>query len=85
MHLLKDFQSNHEGEARAVLTFIFTPMNQPTNHEKQSLLATGKWTEEDFEETAEEHSCPYRSDIMNDDTPCCRCSKWQQQECAMDI
>ena len=37
------------------------------------------------EGTNDLHSCPYNSDINNNDTPCCNCCKECCHQCAMDI
>jgi hypothetical protein len=31
------------------------------------------------------HSCPYQADINNDDTPCCNCCPYCEDQCAWDI
>ena len=31
------------------------------------------------------HSCPFRADVHNDDTPNCKCCDSCQHECSMDI
>ena len=37
------------------------------------------------EATAELHSCPYASEIHNDDSESCDCCEKCEHECAMDI
>ena len=33
----------------------------------------------------EEHSCPFQLEIHDDDTPCCRCCPYCEQQCADEI
>lgn len=58
---------------------------KPNEEEIKKLITSGEWRAEDFVETDEEHGCPYQADVNNDSTPCCKCSRYQQYECAQDI
>lgn len=57
----------------------------PSEQEKNALIASGLWKPEDFEDTEEMHACPFAEEIGDNHEPVCHCSKWGQRECAMDI